>query len=265
MAEVSLHGDPAHPLVRLVPRASGPARELFYLHGGAHAFEINGLHWRFITKLIRHGGFTVSVPLFPLIPRASGAEISAHVRDSYLRLRKLAPGMPISIVGDSAGAGLALGLALDPRNSEDEMPSALVLVSPWLDLELADADHVAIAPSDPLLDLPGLRWTAQYFAGDRPLHDPAVSPINGELSRVPPALIITGSRDLLSPDARRLAALAGESGRKAELLDRAGMVHNWPFLPIPEAQAAVEEIVRFLTENKGEGAVQSTRQKPAFT
>ncbi len=251
-AIVSKYGTVQYPLFRLVPRGlvphgGVPRADLLYIHGGAHALEINGLHWRFIGKLIAQG-FAVWVPIFPLVPDADGDAIRKAVWESYVKATEHANGKPIQLIADSAGAGLALDLALGACVEKQIPPGCMVLISPWLDLSLSAAGLDLAAEHDPVLDLPGLRWAAAAFAGERSLADPVVSPLNADLSSMPPALVLTGSRDLLNSDAKRLKAKVASSHQHFRLIEEPGMLHNWPLLPIPEAALAFDQIVRFVDQ-----------------
>jgi acetyl esterase/lipase len=46
----------------------------------------------------------------------------------------------ITLAGDSAGGGLALGLAQTLLGTDSPQPRRLVLISPWLDLALSSLD-----------------------------------------------------------------------------------------------------------------------------
>lgn len=265
LAKIATHGTVAHPLFHLAPRRRATRAEVLYIHGGAHALEINSLHWGFIGKLV-DAGFAVWVPIVPLVPHADGASIREYVCHSYDTTLRCGTGMPITLIADSAGAGLALGLALGLARSvgadPERSPSGMVLISPWLDLSLAAPEVASDATRDPVLDLPGLRWAAGQFAGDRALDDPVVSPLHADLSALPPALVLTGGRDMLRADALRLKAKAQGSAQAVTLIDAPNMLHNWPLLPIPEAAAAFRQIVQFVERTTEAGSSASKRTVP---
>ena len=63
----------------------------------------------------------------------------------------------MTIAGDSAGGGLALGLAETLADAGLPQPERIVLLSPWLDLTLSHPDLPAVEAHDPWLSSVGLR------------------------------------------------------------------------------------------------------------
>ena len=94
-------------------------------------------------------------------------------------------------MGDSAGGGLALGLAEALRDEGDTLPEELILISPWVDLTMSNPDMKDYVKHDPMLGIDGLRRMGEVWANGLELTDPKVSPIFGDLSGLPPVTIIT--------------------------------------------------------------------------
>lgn len=252
---VSHHGGPGESLIRLSPRGRAPTGEIFFIHGGAFAFEINSLHWRFLARLVERTGHAVSAVLYPLLGTADGVAITAHVNRSFQAACKIMEGRPVCLMGDSAGACLALALAQRLAKDPSVDVASLVLLSPWLDLELDQLSHRTLDAADPLLALPGLKFAARRFAAGRPLRSPEVSPLQGNMLGLPPALVMTGGRDLLHCDAQRFVQAAAADGASVILKDPPAMVHNWMQLPIPEARGALDDIANFIvTAQRGKSS-----------
>jgi acetyl esterase/lipase len=202
----------------------GPLR-ILYLHGGSYVFEIVKEHWRFLARIADHIPCTITVPIYPLARRHD------H-RDVERMLAALRHPFDV-IMGDSAGGGMALTLA----QSGIAQPKEIVLISPWLDVELENPnidDH-----ADPWLARPGLRHAGRKYAG--PDSPRAVSPVHGPLEGVAPITIFMGTRDILLADARLL-----RDRGNVRLIEGEGMVHVWPLLPIPEARRAIAQMVEIL-------------------
>src|SRR5262249_51608169 len=93
----------------------------------------------------------------------------------------------------------------------------------------------------------GLEAIRLYSAGfDR--SDWHISPLYGDLSVLPPTLLLTGSRDLLSPDNLIFADKARAAGVDINVVYEEGMFHVWPLIDMPEARRARDSIVAFLTD-----------------
>jgi acetyl esterase/lipase len=68
----------------------------------------------------------------------------------------------------------------------------------------------------------------------------------GQLAGVGPLLVFSGTRDVLNPQARNLLERSSLAGAAVELVEAAGLIHDYPLLPIPEARCAVDYMVGFL-------------------
>jgi acetyl esterase/lipase len=79
---------------------------------------------------------------------------------------------------------------------------------------------------------------------------PVISPVYGDLSRLPPTLVHASEAELLFDDARRYVNRAVAAGSPARLQSWAHMVHVWHmFYPqLQEACDAWDEIGRFIEE-----------------
>jgi epsilon-lactone hydrolase len=179
--------------------SDGPAvRTLLLVHGGGFCVGTPQMSRAWAAALCTGLGARVVLPDYPLSPEAAPGAALAAVQSAYDAL--VAEG-PIGLLGDSAGANLALAVAQARVGSA--APAALVLCSPWLDLAAdrrADAELVA---RDPMLSPDWLEACAEAYAPGR-LAEPWASPLAGELSGLPPALVIGGTDDLLAPDVDRL-------------------------------------------------------------
>ena len=80
--------------------------------------------------------------------------------------------------------------------------------------------------------------------------DPVVSPVRGDLSRLPPVLVQASEVEMLHDDARRYVNKARAAGSPVRLQTWNHMVHVWQiFNPeLTEARDALAEIGRFLAE-----------------
>jgi epsilon-lactone hydrolase len=99
----------------------------------------------------------------------------------------------VSIMGDSAGGGLALAVAQQFGRSASTALRRLILIAPWLDITLDEAAWDADVPRDAMLDRPGLREAGRLYRGELSETDPRVSPLNGDLSQLPPISLFTGT------------------------------------------------------------------------
>lgn len=194
------------PVVTLRPRVGGSSTHVIYCHGGGYTEELIRPHWAIMDRLSRETGATVSAPLYPLAPeydhRAAFAFME-QVCDHVLQIRDAAD---IILAGDSAGGNLALATAIVRRDAGHVPFGRVILLSPWLDLVLKDPAARRIEPQDPTLGIDWLRVMGQWWAGQTDPGLPQLSPVNADLTGLPPIDIHQGGNDIFLADARTLAA-----------------------------------------------------------
>lgn len=237
------------PVYCTAPSANRRARDLVvFLHGGGYINEIVRAHWRFVGYLNRRAGVRCVVPIYPLAPRATAKDVVPAVGEVVRQTMREAAGARVTLVGNSAGAGLALAAAQWLRDLDEPLPAALILISPGLDARIDRAEQAAIAARDPISDVAGARECMRLYAGDLDLAHPYVSPLNGRMRGLPPMLVFSGTSDLFHPDSVDLAAKARAAGVPVELHVRHGQPHNYPSMPTPEGRQAREAILRAVVE-----------------
>ncbi|PMC74993.1 alpha/beta hydrolase fold domain-containing protein [Brachybacterium sp. UMB0905] len=107
------------------------------------------------------------------------------------------------LAGQHSGGGLAMVVARHLRETAGvPAPSALIVMSPWLDLELSNAGITETDRVDPVHERRLLHDAARRYARRTPLGDPELSPINGSLEGLPPLHLSVGLKDLFLPDVR---------------------------------------------------------------
>lgn len=225
--------------VRSKSRPQTPAR-ILYFHGGAYVRPITAFHWRFLAALAHATGGELVVPLYPLAPENHG--LAALDFALQVHQRESAQTEHLFLMGDSAGGGLALALAATLRDQGVVAARRLILLTPWVDVELPHPDAPAIEPRDPMLAVVGARLAGQMYAGGLSTSHPAVSPMRGALHGLPPMTLFAAGRDILGPDAMAFAAKALAHGCEVDLRVEPDMVHVWPLLGFAESRKAVAEM-----------------------
>lgn len=151
---------------------------------------------------------------------------------------------PLALTGDSAGAALAVLATVALRDDGQPLPSALGLLSPWVDLAGRSARWQDEGFVDVVLPRPLLRAAADAWLGGRPSDDPAATPLGADLSGLPPTLVHVGGDELLLADAVALAGRLAEAGVEVDLHVWPGMIHVFCAYPtlVPEAQRALAQL-----------------------
>lgn len=224
---------------------STDATTIYYLHGGGYSLGSVNTHATMISQIARASkarAFAIDYRLAPEHPFPAALD-DALAGYRWLLAQDIDP-KSIVIGGDSAGGGLAAATLVALRDASDPLPGAAVLLSPWTDLAGTGESQKTRADLDPMIPaFEGVSPVAEWYAGDRPVTDPLVSPLYADLSGLPPVLIHVGDHEVLLSDSTRFADKAKAAGVDVTLKVWGEMIHVFQFFPmLPEGQQAIAEI-----------------------
>jgi acetyl esterase/lipase len=217
---------------------------VMFLHGGGFINEIVPAHWRFVGQMTRKARVVCVVPIYPLAPRATAQDVVPAAAELLRMLLEDAGAAKVTVVGNSAGASLALAACQWLRDRGHRQPNLMVLISPAADASVSRPEQVAIAARDPIQDIPGIIEAGRLYAGELDVGHPFVSPLNGAFRALAPMTIFSGTRDLLFPDSVDLAERARAVGVAVELHLLRDQPHNYALMPTPEGRQARAMILR---------------------
>ena len=219
-------------------------RLIIYLHGGIYVNEIRLPHIIFCDKLAKKVNACVFAPIYPLAPNHSYEEtyeIVEKLYDYFLTLKK-----PVIIMGDSAGGGLSAAFSEHLAVKNKPQPENLILISPWVDVSMSGDYDVEF---DPMLGVDGLRKMGETWAGDLDPKDYKVSPLFGEVSKLPKTTLFVGTHEIFYPDVVKFHDKLKDNGVEAELIVGYEMTHVYPVYPlVPESKEAFKKIVEIILD-----------------
>jgi len=156
-------------------------------------------------------------------------------------------GTPPIAAGDSAGGGLAAALPLACKAEGVALPSALILLSPWVDLSVTDPAF-AMHPMDQFFPRESALEAAGLYLQGHAAGDPLASPLKGDLAGFPPTAIFASSDECLVGDALAFQAGLADARVPVETYLVPGMTHVWPVIApaLPQSQAALAAIGNFV-------------------
>ena len=223
---------------------------IFHIHGGAFFVGSIKTHRAFLSEIALRSQMQVLHLDYPLAPENKFPEAGDAIYDVYQTL--LAQGVQpkdIIVSGDSCGANLALALALRLKEEDKtQLPSGLILMSPFLDLTLTGESLRYNQKHDALLCTEALEAGIEFYV---PKHlDPSIatiSPLFGDFEGLPPTLVQIGSKEILLSDAQRFEIKAKEAKVDVEYKLYTGMWHNFQmFSPwFDEAKKSLADIADF--------------------
>ncbi|MBT4996360.1 MAG: alpha/beta hydrolase fold domain-containing protein [Hellea sp.] len=215
---------------------------VYYLHGGAFVLGLNSLYYSMIGRLAKISKAKIVAPDYPLPPEHNVNEIHEWVKSSYIETIAKHNPNNIIIMGDSAGGNLAIALVDWIMTSELRKPSNLILLSPWVDLELKNPKLEA-NPSEQLLDKKDIQKAAIRFANGLDLKEPLISPLYHNNLKLPKTTIFSGDLDLLHDDIVRFS----KKNPKVTLKITNHMPHVHVIMPTKEAKITLKQISNILS------------------
>lgn len=244
--ETRLGGVPAS---RITAPQSVRGRHILYLHGGAYvtgsAVIYRHITWRFAVAAEANLA-AINYRLAPEHPFPAALDDATAAWHALLD--EGADPRHCAVMGDSAGGGLALALALRVRDQGGPLPAAIVALSPWTDLAITGESPRVNAVLDPVLNSADLvPLASQYVDGADP-RNPYASPLYGDPRGLPPTLLQVGSDEILRDDSERMAERMRKAGCDVTLEIWPRMPHVWHgFAPVlPEARSAILRVGEFI-------------------
>ncbi|WP_167104718.1 alpha/beta hydrolase [Mycobacterium sp. DL592] len=238
VSQTEYHGMPVYTLAPASPTES----VVVAVHGGGYVSQPLVFEWLADGAIARQTGATVVVPMYPLAgDGGTAATVVPQMADFLTSLVDAHGAQHVSLMGVSAGGGLALAATQELVRRGATTPGRMVLISPWLDATVSDPASETIW--DPLLDVSQLQSFGRQWAAGLDPADPRVSPLYGSLAGLPPTTVYSGSFDLLAPDTVRLRQQAIAHGLDMTFVLRDRQFHGWPlFIPLPDAVRSLPAI-----------------------
>ena len=243
------------PVLDIRPRDwKDNGKVLVYTHGGAFTIFSAYSSLDSSVPMSRATGLRLISVDYTTAPFANWKKIQEQVIKVFEALQVKGYTMKdIAIYGDSAGGGLAISAVLQMRDRGMDMPAAVVLLSPWADLnDIGDTAHTLKA-ADPILAYkPSLKNSALAYADGLDLSDPCVSPLYANFSKgFPPCLIIEGTKCIFLSTSVRLYQVLEAAGREVKLDVYEGMWHVFQLYPMPESETANRKAAQFIRYKLG--------------
>ncbi len=240
-------------------RAHGvsPTRAILYLHGGAFLTCGLNTHRSLVTRLSKEADAAVLNVGYRKMPSHG---IADAIDDGIGGLRWLQElgydGDRIVVAGDSAGGYLAFMTTLSALRSHLAKPAGIAAISPFTDADPTPKLHHRNARKCSMFTGGALSMFARYL-GDAQLRDGrgnssgcVVSPVDADLSGLPPVAIHAGSDELLLADAELMAKRLAAKGIRCDLHLWDGQIHDFRLAAdiLPEGRRALRYIGEFIKE-----------------
>jgi acetyl esterase/lipase len=229
---------------------------LIHVHGGCYVLFPGEAG---VTEAIMMAGFghykVISVD-YRMPPEAYFPTALDDAVTVYRQELKTTPAKDIAFFGTSAGGALTLEMVLRARQEGLPMPGAIAPGTPMSDVTLTGYSFYTNEKVDNVLvSRNGFCQAATViYAHGHNLADPLLSPVYGDMHGFPPAILTTGTRDLLLSNTVRVDRKMLRSGDIAELEVFEGESHaQYQFDDtVPETREAFTEIGTFFGKYLGQ-------------
>lgn len=233
-----------------IPAGAPADKAILYTHGGGFVGNTVHSHRKVAAHLAKAAGiraFVLDYRLAPEHPFPAQIDdaVAAH---NWLRTQGFS-GAGLAVAGDSAGGNLAISSVLKLRDLGEELPAAIVAVSPWLDMELVGKTLETNADNDALISVGVVTMMSQMYLGaNGSATDGLANPLHADLSGLPPLHITVSEAEALLSDSERLADRARQAGVSVEFQTVPDQQHVFIFMAgrAPEADEAIAAAAAWL-------------------
>ncbi|MDQ7958826.1 MAG: alpha/beta hydrolase [Pseudomonadota bacterium] len=242
----------------VTPRSIAPGNErrlLMHVHGGGYVFGPRESALPEAMLLASYGGYkvvSVDYRMPPDFPYPAAMDDAMAVWKELVRTH--AP-RNMAVFGTSTGGAMTLALVLRAKAEGVPLPGAIAPGTPWSDIaKIGDTYQTAEWIDNILVTWDGwLGRAALLYANGRDLKDPQLSPIYGDFTGFPPAILTSGTRDLFLSNTVRTHRKLRRAGVEADLNVYEGQSHaQYGLNPdAPETREAFTDIARFFDRHLG--------------
>jgi len=220
------------PGILVRPLDADPKQIQILLHGGGFALGSSTSHRKLAGHIAKACGSLAFVADFRLAPEHP---FPAQIEDGIAVYRGLlesgyGPG-DITPIGDSAGANLAIAMTLQLMRAGGPVPSQVITISPWLNMENTGTTIETNNDTDFLIAREGLQANIdRYLGGVTSPTEPLANPLYADFTGFPRLYICAGDVESLFEDSVRLHERAEQAGVDVTFSIGEGMQHVYPFL-----------------------------------
>jgi epsilon-lactone hydrolase len=253
MEETVIGGVKAFILSPKVVPPENQNRLLVHVHGGGYVYNPGEAGTGEATLMAGYGGFRVisfDYRMPPDFPYPAAMDDAMAVWKAALKLQDP---RNMAIFGTSTGGGMTLAMILRAKAEGLALPAAIAPGTPWSDLtETGDTYKTNEWLDNVLVSYSGyLSHAALLYANGHDLKDPQLSPIYGDFTGFPPAILTSGTRDLFLSLTVLTHRKLRRAGVEATLQVFEGMSHaqyNFDAFA-PETKETFGEIARFFDKH----------------
>jgi acetyl esterase/lipase len=221
---------------------------VLYLHGGGWTDQPFSFHWKFMDKMAQSLNAKIIAPIYPKVPHFNYKHSYPKLLNLYKEIIGTVDSVEqVTIMGDSAGGNLSLGLAHLLKMNDLPQPKDIILLSAAVDLAFDNPLIPEYEKVDPMLSVGGMDVITKIWSADKKLNDPLISPIYGDFNGLGKITHFVGTHEIMYPDAMKLDKKLTEQGIAVNTFVYPKMNHVFAIMPIREAEDAQQKIIDIIS------------------
>lgn len=224
---------------------------ILYLFGGGYITNPDKRDLTLAKKICRMTGKDVYFYFYPLCIENSIVKTYASTVKLYEEMTKIYDKEPLSVIGFSSGASLALGICLyiNENNLAIKMPREIIASSAGGCLcDELDMDALKkLNEKDIIVDYKYFETAKNIMTKGEAVPDYMLYPFRGNFKDFPMTYLYFGSREVIHAFAPLFEKALKNYGIKYKIIVGEGLCHCYPLLSIfKEGRDAQEEIIKIL-------------------
>jgi acetyl esterase/lipase len=228
---------------------------LIHVHGGCYELSPGEAGTSEAIMMAGLGHFKVISVDYRMPPEAYFPGALDDAMTVYQAILKTTNPGNLAVFGTSAGGALVLEMMLRAKQLGLKLPGAIAPGTPMSDVtKTGDSFYTNELVDNVLVSRDGFCDAATVvYAHGHDLKDPLLSPVYGDMHGFPPAILSTGTRDLLLSNTVRVHRKLRAAGVEAELEVYEGQSHAQYARDdrLPETREAFGEITAFFDKHLG--------------
>ena len=219
-------------------------RVLIYIHGGSFLEEAISYQVNFACKIARLTKSTLIIPRYTLIPEGNYKNLYELMDLIYERINT--KNVEFNLLGDSCGGGFILAYTMYLRDRNKLLPKNVLMLSPWLDLAMENKELINSMKLDNMSAIEGNVYCGKLWADDLDVKNSLISPMYGNLDRLPKMTIATGGFDILKPECIRFSKLLDEKSIDYNYIEYKNQGHVFGCYPTKEGKLLISDFSKIL-------------------
>ena len=247
---MTVNGIPGYMLTPNTIAPENKDRLLMHVHGGCYVMGGGGTAEG--VYMAGFGHIKVFSVDYRRPPSAFYPAALDDVVNAWKGVIKMGDPKKMGMVGLSAGGALVLSAVHRLKAEGVTLPAAIAPGTPMSDLTgKGDSMEVNKLVDNVLVGYGSCDAMGVFYAHGHDLKDPYLSPLYGDFKGFPPAILTTGTRDLLLSSTVRVHRKMRQAGVEASLQVFEGQSHAQYNNATPEGKEAYEEIQKFFDKHLG--------------